>query len=198
MSFVNPSTQPQYHAPDMLDQDGEPYQGHAPDQQGYEGHAPDQAHYERPPEQHTADPTPQYVNDLTQMMQLLTENFGAFQSVMANYVQGQANAAAPASTAHTVPNPSAPRGTARVRDPRRFNGKIDEVEPFLNEIEDCVYIQRFALPTDEDKCPGYRLKGDERTSLLARIPPSVNTCYETWDRARISPAIKVREIPMGP
>ncbi|KAJ7161537.1 hypothetical protein C8R46DRAFT_1283743 [Mycena filopes] len=86
------------------------------------------------------------------MMQLLTENFGAFQSVMANYVQGQANAAAPASTAHTVPNPSAPRGTARVRDPRRFNGKIDEVEPFLNEIEDCVYIQRFALPTDEDKC----------------------------------------------
>ncbi|KAJ7939717.1 hypothetical protein B0H13DRAFT_2300419 [Mycena leptocephala] len=84
-------------------------------------------------------------------MKTLTDNFGAFQSVMAQYVQTQANSSAPAP----APTPSAtspPRGTPRVRNPRRFNGKVEEVEPFLNEIEDCVYIQRHALPTEEDKC----------------------------------------------
>jgi hypothetical protein len=91
------------------------------------------------------------------MMTLLANNLGAFQNVMTTFVQGQVNNAASAS-APSAPAPSAssapsviPRGTARIRDPRRFNGKISEVEPFLNEIEDCVYIQRFALTTEEDK-----------------------------------------------
>lgn len=154
MSF-DPNTQPGYEMPD---QDGQPpYQGPIPDQQQYEGQVPAQGQYEGyeghvPEQQPITDTTPQYVNDLTHMMKLLTTNFEAFQNIMANYVQGQANTSAPAAATTASATTPVPRGTARVRDPRRFNGKIDEVEPFLNEIEDCVYIQRFALPTDEDKC----------------------------------------------
>ncbi|KAJ7657943.1 hypothetical protein B0H17DRAFT_1213405 [Mycena rosella] len=49
------------------------------------------------------------------------------------------------SVSHSAP--SAPR----VCNPRCFNGKI-EVKPFLNRIKDCLFLQRNALSTDEDKC----------------------------------------------
>lgn len=50
-----------------------------------------------------------------------------------------------------APAPTPVAGKIRVRDPRIFNGKADQVEGFINEIDDNVFLQRASFADDMDK-----------------------------------------------
>ena len=47
-------------------------------------------------------------------------------------------------------NPDA--GNVKIHPPRIFDGRSSEVEGFLNEMDDCVYLQRKNLKVERDKC----------------------------------------------
>ncbi len=53
--------------------------------------------------------------------------------------------------AATTSTSSARPATVKVREPRMFSGKADDVEPFIREVKACVQLQRGAFLTDEDK-----------------------------------------------
>ncbi|KAJ3007948.1 hypothetical protein NUW54_g3346 [Trametes sanguinea] len=55
-------------------------------------------------------------------------------------------------TAGVTPGPGSARvGSVKVREPRMFSGKADDVEPFIREVKACVQLQRSGFVTDEDK-----------------------------------------------
>ncbi|THG93431.1 hypothetical protein EW026_g7806 [Hermanssonia centrifuga] len=49
------------------------------------------------------------------------------------------------------PRPPLPTGQVRFHEPRVFNGKAEEVVPFLREIKNAVHLQRRVLLDDYDK-----------------------------------------------
>ena len=49
-------------------------------------------------------------------------------------------------------NPDA--GNIKIRPPRIFDGRSSEVEGFLNEMDDCVYLQRKNLKVERDNTLG--------------------------------------------
>jgi hypothetical protein len=51
------------------------------------------------------------------------------------------------STQLSQSGPSAPK----FREPRSFNGKADQVDPFLREIDNALTLQRHAISTERDK-----------------------------------------------
>jgi len=81
---------------------------------------------------------PQYLTDFTRMFNVLTENQVAFQQGIMQ-VLGQP--------------PVAPKlGTSvKVRNPRMFNGKHEEVLPFLGEVNHIIQFNAVSFPTDNHK-----------------------------------------------
>ncbi|KAI0634253.1 hypothetical protein C8Q77DRAFT_1157099 [Trametes polyzona] len=83
------------------------------------------------------------------------------------------NAAVPGSTR---------AGTVKVREPRMFSGKADDVKPFVREVKACIQLQRSAFLMDEDKTlpvttragppPGFRLGTPTGLPLDIRQFPS--------------------------
>ncbi|CDO68968.1 hypothetical protein BN946_scf184782.g16 [Trametes cinnabarina] len=53
--------------------------------------------------------------------------------------------------ATTTGSGSTRSGTVKVREPRMFSGKADDVEPFVREVKACIQLQRGAFATEEDK-----------------------------------------------
>lgn len=69
---------------------------------------------------------PQYVTNLTQMLGAITENQIAFQQTVLGYMDSQRATQPPVSKSLG--------STVKVRNPCMFNGKHDEVTPFLGEV----------------------------------------------------------------
>ena len=59
-----------------------------------------------------------------------------------------------------VPGPQVPvnpdTGNIKIHPPRMFNGRSSEVEGFLNEMDNCVYLQRKNLNVERGKCYYFR------------------------------------------
>ena len=57
---------------------------------------------------------------------------------------------------HVIPGPQVPvdpdAGNIKIHPPRMFDGRSSEVDGFLNEMDDCVYLQRKDLKVERDKC----------------------------------------------
>ncbi len=45
----------------------------------------------------------------------------------------------------------APRGSIKIPEPRKFNGKADQVVPFLTELDTALYLQRDNFRSERDK-----------------------------------------------
>ena len=84
---------------------------------------------------------PQYITDLTRMFDVLTDNQVAFQQGIMQ-VLGQL----PSTTA-------APHlgSSVKVRNPRMFSGKHEEVTPFLSEVNRIIHFNSVSFPTDNHK-----------------------------------------------
>ncbi|KAJ7612964.1 hypothetical protein B0H17DRAFT_1220882 [Mycena rosella] len=94
------------------------------------------------------------------MLKPMNDSNIAFQSAMTTFINQQSQPPVIASTSiatpvnHSASVHSVSRSTPsvpRVCNPRCFNSKI-EVEPFLNGIKDCLFLQHNALSTNKDKC----------------------------------------------
>lgn len=65
-----------------------------------------------------------------------------------------------------VPTPAAVRGTPRFKEPFVFGGSAAEVEPWIDEISNAVYLQRATLPDDYDRAiylAGYLKQGSPKS-----------------------------------
>jgi len=51
----------------------------------------------------------------------------------------------------TAATPTAPSGSVRVKEPRQFTGKASDVEAFLDEITNNLYLQRRQITTDYEQ-----------------------------------------------
>ena len=84
---------------------------------------------------------PQYLADLTRMFGILTDNQVAFQQgIMQVLSQPQAQ-------------PDAPRlgSSVKVRNPRMFSGKHEEVTPFLSKVNRIIQFNAVSFPSDNHK-----------------------------------------------
>lgn len=64
---------------------------------------------------------------------------------------GTPTPAAPAHSTRDAAESALPRGSLTFHKPRVFDGKVKSVNPFLDEIESAVWLQRASLVTDLDK-----------------------------------------------
>lgn len=62
----------------------------------------------------------------------------------------QTVASTPAAAAPSAPS-SGPSGTVRVKEPRQFTSKATDVEAFLDEITNNIYLQRRTLSSDYER-----------------------------------------------
>lgn len=77
-----------------------------------------------------------------------------------------------------------PKDKIRVRNPRTFNGKYDEVEPFLNELEDILFfndVDRQLSDKERAIYLGLYLDKGIPTDWYARIKKDQPALLETWD-----------------
>lgn len=105
----------------------------------------------------TAPPTPDAGSALWAVVQALGETqrqFGAAFKALTNRILAAPAPVAPPPVHTPAPTPSSsdPRGTPRFKEPTVFGGSASEVEGFIIEIKNAVYLQCNALPTDHDKC----------------------------------------------
>ncbi|KAI0634260.1 hypothetical protein C8Q77DRAFT_1157105 [Trametes polyzona] len=89
------------------------------------------------------------------------------------------NAAVPGSTR---------AGTVKVREPRMFSGKADDVKPFVREVKACIQLQRSAFLMDEDKTLYFSLylKSGAAESWYNAVrinKPALLTDFDTFVRA---------------
>lgn len=86
---------------------------------------------------------PQYLTDLTRMFGALTDNQIAFQQGIMQ-ILGQHG-----------PDRDAPQSrlgsSVKVRNPRMFTGKHEEVTPFLSEVNRIIQFNAISFPTDNHK-----------------------------------------------
>ena len=82
---------------------------------------------------------PQYVTDFTRMFNVLADNQIAFQQGVMQ-ILGQPPAVAPKLGS-----------SVKVRNPRMFNGKHEEVTPFLSEVNYIIQFNSVSFPTDNHK-----------------------------------------------
>lgn len=55
--------------------------------------------------------------------------------------------------ASAAPNPpSTHRPSLKIREPRVFDGRVSEVDGFVNEMDDCIFLQRKSFDSERDKC----------------------------------------------
>lgn len=90
---------------------------------------------------------PQYVTDLTRMLGVLTDNQMTFQQGLLQFLEVQQSSQPPP----VQPSPLKLGGTVKVRNPRMFNGKHDEVTPFLSEVKRIIEFNSVSFPTDRHK-----------------------------------------------
>ena len=57
---------------------------------------------------------------------------------------------APTSSVSSIASRNAPQ-TVKHREPRVFDGRADQVNPFLREVNNAVFLQRRSLTSDRDK-----------------------------------------------
>lgn len=83
------------------------------------------------------------------------EEQGAVISALIERINNLPLGGKPAPTQHTPSSgdaePALPRGGLKFHEPRVFDGKVRSVNPFLDEIESAVWLQRASLVTDLDK-----------------------------------------------
>ena len=82
---------------------------------------------------------PQYITDFTRMFNILADNQVAFQQGVMQ-ILGQPLAAMPKLGS-----------SVKVRNPRMFTGKHEEVMPFLSEVNRIIQFNAVSFPTDNHK-----------------------------------------------
>lgn len=87
---------------------------------------------------------PHYVEDFNKMLALMNDNQAIFQSSMAAFIDQQRQMALVAAA-----NPR--HSSIKVKEPRIFNGRHEEVKAFISEVEDTIHLQRQGFTTDKDK-----------------------------------------------
>ncbi|RXW13331.1 hypothetical protein EST38_g12525 [Candolleomyces aberdarensis] len=84
----------------------------------------------------------------------LGRNFESFverQAVETHANQAALNAIVERLASGSAPSTSGGSGAPKFREPRVFNGRADQVDGFLREIENAMYLQRRSLTTDRDR-----------------------------------------------
>lgn len=74
-----------------------------------------------------------------------------------------------ASTPTSSASPSTPRPVPKFAEPRKFNGRADQVKLFLSEVEAGLYLQRNSLIEDQEKIlwtSGYFADGNAKSWWL--------------------------------
>ncbi|KAF4612585.1 hypothetical protein D9613_012720 [Agrocybe pediades] len=115
----------------------------------------------QPPSQPPLAPgsQPPYVADFTRLVEIMAANQARFEETMAGFnahLDGQLNLRQPAAssgnTSVAPPLPSAiPSTTVKLPSPRKFNGKHQEVLPFLNEVKRIIEFAPASFPDDRTK-----------------------------------------------
>ncbi|RXW12481.1 hypothetical protein EST38_g13374 [Candolleomyces aberdarensis] len=84
----------------------------------------------------------------------LGRNFESFverQAVETHANQAALNAIVERLASGSAPSTSGGSGAPKFREPRVFNSRADQVDGFLREIENAMYLQRRSLTTDRDR-----------------------------------------------
>ena len=101
---------------------------------------PQNPYTQMPPIDNLPDMTqPQYVTDFTRMFNVLADNQVAFQQGIMQLL-GQTQVTAPKLGS-----------SVKVRNPRMFTGKHEEVTPFLSEVHRIIQFNAVSFPTDNHK-----------------------------------------------
>ena len=105
------------------------------------GPLPDSSQPQYPSQSNPYSSQPQYLTDLTRMFGVLTENQVAFQ-------QGIMRILGQPQVAHDAPRLGS---SVKVRNPRMFSGKHEEVTPFLSEVNRIIQFNAVSFPSDNHK-----------------------------------------------
>lgn len=91
---------------------------------------------------------PSYVNDFNRMLAFMNQNQAQFQEHVTRFITAM-------GTAQPPPPPVQPARTngssVKLRDPRLFNGKHEEVVPFLSEVQRIIEFHPSSFPDDHKK-----------------------------------------------
>jgi hypothetical protein len=94
----------------------------------------------------------QYVSDLTQMLGFMTQNQAEFQRNVTRFIDAQSTVL---SGLHAPDLTNAPHKTlgsgVKIRNPRLFNGRHEEVTPFLSEVQRIIEFHPISFPDDHRK-----------------------------------------------
>jgi hypothetical protein len=91
---------------------------------------------------------PTYVNDFTRMLALMNQNQAHFQDHVARAIASLSTALGPASDSQSSRTSGS---SVKLRNPRVFNGKHEEVVPFLSEVQRIVEFHPVSFPDDHRK-----------------------------------------------
>jgi hypothetical protein len=89
---------------------------------------------------------PAYVNDFTRMLALMNQNQAQFQEHVTRFINAMGTTQPPTAQPTRVNGSS-----VKLRDPRLFNGKHEEVVPFLSEVQRIIEFHPSSFPDDHKK-----------------------------------------------
>jgi Retrotransposon gag protein len=89
---------------------------------------------------------PAYVNDFTRMLALMTQNQAQFQEHVTRFIDAMGTTQPP-----TGQPPRVNGSSVKLRDPRLFSGKHEEVVPFLSEVQRIIEFHPSSFPDDHRK-----------------------------------------------
>jgi hypothetical protein len=129
---------------------------------------PQSQHQSLPPVDTTQ---PQYITDFTRMFNVLADNQVAFQQGVMQ-ILGQP--------------PAAPKlgSSVKVRNPRMFTGKHEEVVPFLSEVNRIIQFNSVSFPTDNHKVLFLALYLNDGIPVewFNHLEKIASPLLHTWDR----------------
>lgn len=95
-----------------------------------------------------ANPTqPTYVTDFTRMLGFMNENQAAMQDQLTRAIAALAEARTPSVVSSSTLGSS----SVKLRNPRTFNGRHEEVVPFLSEVQRIIEFHPSSFPNDHRK-----------------------------------------------
>lgn len=91
---------------------------------------------------------PAYVSDFNRMLALMNHNQAQFQEHVARAIATLTTTREPTSDSQ---GPRSSSSTVKLRNPRIFNGKHEEVVPFLSEVQHIIEFHPISFPDDHRK-----------------------------------------------